>query len=1448
MLEKTQDERMIHNGKRVRNDDYIKNDNKLRKYQTTCSKMNDSQTSPQHGILKQLRLEAIFYPKFDEEARSSKKIRGEMLSNIAALKGYLEVTIKHSGSLLLWSGGQRFYSKNSTGTAITSVGEILLRQHFSKVWSHDDDGGNDANCSSDIHHRKYEECSRYVEEHRLTLSFEVVTAVLGHHGDIPHHDYLILIAVAERHVGTFLDTPQLVKFAHKFLLPHNDSWVFSSTVSAQKLFHLYDTGRETGLADYVISALTSAADGGYIKSMYSHLSFQGNILEGIVIRYVSFLSTTSPLQNTNTTCRLVSTTCVVGELSEIERIRQEQFQLLKQLDQQSQRNIALISKTAIGTPLFPPSSVNNNDHLARVNLRQLFSNDDNNDNRNGTNLENNRNYNDEVGKGVDNSFQSSLDYLLEKTDGKHQRLVKERVYYLPPFIHHQQQSILSTKETPATLQNKEEVLLSKHEQSQGEKKLICNDKIKVNDDSLNNLSLFTMTSTLLQSLEQQNQQPDGETSSIASLLQRIERLKLFVNCKFYWEKKKCVNDDITAQNNMGNNEKNRIVKDETSSSNNRLLCIIQLRHDADFQKYNKDIIKEEAKNNKNHHHNDMLLYRGFSIELVFGADNITYPAQDKTTMKCEEELQQKYHQPHQNWGLSRKSNSTTMLKMKFLPYMMRTFIFRDGLDVISEFRSAEALDRFSFRQMSKWGLSPNKIATWSSLIRSWGIYAHSQLCSKNNNSSCINQTALSKVKTSSTSTIEKNLPSLSTKTYLHHFNYFSNLYYSKKLDTQIENSGRLGSFRGSVVIVGMKDVDTFKISKKVATEIGACNVSDNINMITELDVILSVKSEKCGLVCSASVTDKAKNIRLLCKKQSDKIIIVLVGCSDDEIDAAFPNGIAKKKAKGMISNIWRKLICKKMIHVNCCELVDLSADKTHNKNVASFTRIPIQIEFENTIKILKEMSTLPEEGTNLGIIIFFPTIPGSGKTFLCSSISPHSFVDGEKTSTNQRKIIVRVSDDIKEAYYPLVLREKLEIPSSTYFVDKNSVPNAWPIIAEICCKSKNFAIPVLPLPPARKTTVIDFFDIGNVDEGGANKSSNTFSLNFPFSLHYLAVCILRVLERPMKGNDKQLVKDKEYACMIVIKYFFFYKNLTADNIYERMMEKINMGNAKTTNYLIQVPFFIEESLPSLPNDLMNALEDAIRLQRKLEKPKFFRIDNEAQHKMEQRMRSLLLKHAPFLKKLTVSESFSSDSFISQLHNQISSIDQEYASLKTIPICSVPVSFIKLVSVDVDMLAVHNILNSIAKESIIISDFLVKARTAEASIIEQTENGVDYSKNCERFISKTHLTMAHSSQLSQTEIRSTFGSLEGMQVELMINSFLFSDKNAALAASVSCMSIGENPLPLPQSSNHFSHITVWCANGVSSAESNNLPLSVKDGSAQNISFSSKSLNGTISFWK
>jgi hypothetical protein len=55
---------------------------------------------------------------------------------------------------------------------------------------------------------------------------------------------------------------------------------------ATQLFDLYDNSRETGLADDVIDTLSQAADGWHVKSLYPHTVFQGQILEGIVIRFI----------------------------------------------------------------------------------------------------------------------------------------------------------------------------------------------------------------------------------------------------------------------------------------------------------------------------------------------------------------------------------------------------------------------------------------------------------------------------------------------------------------------------------------------------------------------------------------------------------------------------------------------------------------------------------------------------------------------------------------------------------------------------------------------------------------------------------------------------------------------------------------------------------------------------------------------------------------------------------------------------------------------------------------------------------------------------------------------------------------------------------------------------------------------------------------------------------
>lgn len=219
--------------------------------------------------VRNLQLEAIFHPKFDNEKSSQSDIRKSMKQKCG--KGYLEVSVKHSGSLLLWSGGDRFYSKNSTDNLFSLAGELLLKQHF--VRAHPD--GRSA----------FQNCSDYLEANRITLSFEVVTSFLGDHGDRPNRDFLILTAVANRTTARFFSTTEAIEFAQRFRLPHNDFWVFQSPKAVQSIFDIYDETRETGTASTVFPILNQAADM-YVASMYPHDVFQGDILEGLVIRFV----------------------------------------------------------------------------------------------------------------------------------------------------------------------------------------------------------------------------------------------------------------------------------------------------------------------------------------------------------------------------------------------------------------------------------------------------------------------------------------------------------------------------------------------------------------------------------------------------------------------------------------------------------------------------------------------------------------------------------------------------------------------------------------------------------------------------------------------------------------------------------------------------------------------------------------------------------------------------------------------------------------------------------------------------------------------------------------------------------------------------------------------------------------------------------------------------------
>ena len=295
-----------------------------------------------------LRLEAIFHPKFDNERNNNNNnkngsgsgggggddIRRNMLqrlnlnnpgsstgttttanANTSSAGGnnsgttsgggggdYLEVSLKHSGSLVLWSGSTRYYSKNSSCNEFTRVAEILLRQYFGTNTAAT---ATTAATSSSTTSLCYKECSNFIEEHRYTIAFEVVTGLLGlgDHGQIPKKDYVVVTAIADRTQERFLSTSQVLEFCQTYKLPHNDIWTFSSSTSAQQLFNLYDnTLKEMGYTNNTVEALTHISDI-YIPSPVQHLQYQGTICEGFIVRYVENSNNKNNNDNNNNNSR-----------------------------------------------------------------------------------------------------------------------------------------------------------------------------------------------------------------------------------------------------------------------------------------------------------------------------------------------------------------------------------------------------------------------------------------------------------------------------------------------------------------------------------------------------------------------------------------------------------------------------------------------------------------------------------------------------------------------------------------------------------------------------------------------------------------------------------------------------------------------------------------------------------------------------------------------------------------------------------------------------------------------------------------------------------------------------------------------------------------------------------------------------------------------------------------
>ncbi|KAI3995207.1 hypothetical protein MKX01_032009 [Papaver californicum] len=221
------------------------------------------------------KIRATFYPKFENE-KSDQEVRTRMIEMVSKGLASLEVSLKHSRSLFMYAGHEGgAYAKNSFGNIYTAVGVFVLGRMFREAWATEA-------------FKKQAEFNNFLERNHMCISMELVTAVLGDHGQRPLEDYVVVTAITEFSNGKpkFYSTPEIIAFCRKWLLPTNHVWLFSTRKSVSSFFAAYDALCEEGTATPVCKVLDEVADIS-VPASKDHVQVQGEILEGLVARMVS---------------------------------------------------------------------------------------------------------------------------------------------------------------------------------------------------------------------------------------------------------------------------------------------------------------------------------------------------------------------------------------------------------------------------------------------------------------------------------------------------------------------------------------------------------------------------------------------------------------------------------------------------------------------------------------------------------------------------------------------------------------------------------------------------------------------------------------------------------------------------------------------------------------------------------------------------------------------------------------------------------------------------------------------------------------------------------------------------------------------------------------------------------------------------------------------------------
>ena len=490
-------------------------------------------------------------------------------------------------------------------------------------------------------------------------------------------------------------------------------------------------------------------------------------------------------------------------------------------------------------------------------------------------------------------------------------------------------------------------------------------------------------------------------------------------------------------------------------------------------------------------------------------------------------------------------------------------------------------------------------------------------------------------------------------------------------------------------------------------------------------------------------------------------------------------------------------------------ILDLPIDSVDVSNIdAILAYLRNNETAKNMMEHLKDSTKSDELDERPGLLVFFPAIPGSGKSSLCENLT------ADNAERNGRRIVLMESDKVKNQtkgkFYNIVTKEILSQPSLVAILDKNVPPASFSSIDALSYESSSIVLSVLP--------------IGLVDTHvGRDSSSHVY----PFPLHYLAACIYHVLRREAKTHVGKLDAGTKDACMIVVKFYCLYRHMTVEVL------KQNLRNVGHRGQVMQIPFFKDRLLPDLPHDLKLALENAISLQTTID----LRIceaanDDSNKAAMEEILRTSIWNNQEFISNLTTSVEASREFFTTELLGKIDSLPNTFDPSLTTK--KPRTRSIKIVSLDMELSEVNAVVEKMKDTSPSVRQYFTQR--------EEHKQNDENDKRTNRFITSVHVTFAHSSEMPQTTMLSSFQHLIGVRLQINATSLLYSEKIAAIEVEIPV----DNATPRPM--NVFPHITIWCSENSGAYESKNLPEMVKTNQAERVILQEPvRLEGVFRFW-